>query len=76
MNSSRILTEAYKSATFEPYGHLVIDLDPKTSDQLRFSSNLIGPEPSIFYITAGKSTITPLTNEAEARGYTAALVKA
>ena len=76
LNSSRILTEAYKSATLEPYGHLVIDLDPKTSDQLRFSSNLIGPEPSIFYITAGKATITPLTNEAEARGYTAALVKA
>ena len=37
-------------ATAQPYGHLIIDLDPKTSKGLRFSSQLIGPEPSVLYI--------------------------
>ena len=52
LNCLQLIKEAYKLATAEPYGHLVIDLDPKTSQGLRFSSKIIGPDPSIFYIPA------------------------
>lgn len=43
----RDLENWYKRATKEPYGHLLIDLSPKTVDHLRFSS---GFSPSKFYI--------------------------
>ena len=75
LNCLEQLREAYKLATSEPYGHLIIDLDPKTTEVLRFASNLIGPEPSIFYLPVAKAFVTPLTNEKEARGYTASLVQ-
>ena len=32
------IKEAYKLATAEPFGHLMVDLEPKTSQGLRFSS--------------------------------------
>ena len=63
LNCLQLLTEAYKFATTDSYGHLVIDLDPKTPQGLRFSSNLIGPEPSIFYIPLQEAVTTPLANE-------------
>ena len=31
LNCLQLLKNAYKLATAEPYGHLIIDLDPKTS---------------------------------------------
>ena len=75
LNALNVIKEAYKLATLEPYGHLVIDLDPKTSETLRYSSNLIGPQPSIFYLPSSIAVVTPLSNEKEARGYTAALAQ-
>ena len=42
-NCLQLLKNAYKLATAQPYGHLIIDLDPKTSQGLRFSSQLIVP---------------------------------
>ena len=41
--------EAYKRATQKSYGHLMIGLDVRNSNTLRYSSNCSGDEPSIFY---------------------------
>ena len=75
LNCLQLLKDAYKLATAQPYGHLIIDLDPKTSQGLRFSSQLIGPEPSVFYIPSEEAVITPITNEKETFAYAEALVR-
>ena len=59
-------------ATNEPFGHLLIDLDPKTSDCLRYRSNITKPGPSIFYLPSDKAETTPLNNEREKIIYTEA----
>jgi len=41
--------EAYKRATQKPFGHLMIDLDVRSSKSLRYSSNCSVDVPSIFY---------------------------
>ena len=41
--------EAYKRATQKPFGHLMIDLDVRSSKSLRYSSNCSGDVPSFFY---------------------------
>ena len=41
--------EAYKRATQKPFGHLMIDLDVRSSKSLRYSLNCSGDVPSIFY---------------------------
>lgn len=41
--------DAYKRATQKPYGHLLIDLDVRSSKLLRYSSNCSGEGPSVFY---------------------------
>ena len=46
------LKEWYQDATSTPYGHLLIDLTPKTVDSLRYCTN-IGSVPSKFYLPAG-----------------------
>ena len=43
----------------------MIDHDPKTNQGLRFSSQLIGPDPSNFYIPSEEAVVTPITNEKE-----------
>ena len=63
MNCLLLLKDAYELATAEPYGHLIIDLDPKTSQGLRFASQIIGPDPSTFYIPAQEAVITSITNK-------------
>ena len=59
-------------ATKEPFGHLLIDLDPKTSDCLRYCSNITEPGPSVFYLPFDKAETTPLNNEREKIIYTEA----
>ena len=76
LNALQLLKEAYSLATSESYGHLVIDLDPKTSTSLRFASNIIGPAPSIFYLSPSDVLKTEITNEKESRAYTKALAHA
>lgn len=44
----RILIDSYRTATLEPFGHLLIDLSPHCCDLLRLASN-ITEETSIFY---------------------------
>ena len=55
----------YQLATKEPFGHLLIDLDPKTSDCLRYCSNITEPGPSVFYLPSDKAETTPLNNARE-----------
>ena len=40
--------EAYQMATTDPFGHFLIDCNPKTSDVLRFCSNIVAPQPTTF----------------------------
>ena len=43
------LVDWYKDATSVPFGHLLIDLSPRTDDRLRYSTNS-RKKPSKFYI--------------------------
>ena len=75
LNNARFLKDCYNKATEEnPYGHLLVDLDPKTSDCLRYCSNIAEPGPSIFYLPSSKAVITPITNERERSAYSGALL--
>ena len=42
------LVDWYRDATSVPFGHLLIDLTPRTDDRLRYCTNT-GSIPSIFY---------------------------
>ena len=43
------LVDWYRDATSVPFGHLLIDLSPRTDDRLRYCTNT-GSIPSKFYI--------------------------
>ena len=43
------LMKAYKRATQEPFGHLMIDLDARSSRNLRYCSHCSADEPTHFY---------------------------
>ena len=64
------IREAYQRATTRPFGNLLIDFDPKTSDVLRFCSNIVAPQLNTFYIP---SSTAKETNEQEKIEYTEAL---
>ena len=59
------LRHCYKLALKEFYGHLLIDLNPKTSDCLRYCSNITEPGPTVFYIPTENAEKTKTTNERE-----------
>ena len=65
LNYAKFLRHAYQLAMKEDFGHLLIDLDPKTSECLRYSSNIVPPSPTIFYLPSSKAVITSLENERE-----------
>ena len=65
LNNAKFLRHAYQLATKEDFGHLLIDLDPKTSECLRYSSNIVPQSPTIFYLPSSKGVITSLENERE-----------
>ena len=44
------LIDCYRDATSVPFGHLLIDLSPRTDDRLRYCTNT-GSIPSEFYIS-------------------------
>jgi adenylate kinase family enzyme len=74
LNNAKFLKDCYTKATnVESFGHLLVDFDPKTSDCLRYCSNIAGPGPSIFYLPSSKAVVTPITNERERVGYAEAL---
>ena len=72
LNNTQFLKESYELAIRKQFGHLLIDLDPKTSDVLRYCSNIVPPGPSIFYLPSAKAVITNLTDERERTMYAAA----
>ena len=72
LNLVKFLKHCYQLATKEPFGHLLIDLDPKTSDCLRFCSNNTEPGPTVFYLPSDKAKTTPLNNKREKVIYTEA----
>ena len=51
LNHAKFLRHAYQLATKEDFGHLLIDLDPKTSECLRYSSKIarLGQPFSIYH---------------------------
>ena len=65
LNNTNFLKDSYDLSTKQPFGHLLIDLDPKTTDSLRYCSNIVPPGPTIFYLPSSKAVITHLTNERE-----------
>ena len=56
------LKDWYTTATSVPYGHLLIDLTPKTVDSLRYCTNS-GSTPSFFFLPQSKQQITFLNDE-------------
>ena len=70
LNLVKFLKRCYQLTTKEPLGHLLIDLDPKTSDCLRYSSNITKPGPTVFYLSSDKAETTLLNNEREEIIYT------
>ena len=65
LNHAKFLRHAYQLATKEIFGHLLIDLDPKTSECPRYSSIIVPPSPTIFYLPSSKAVIISLENERE-----------
>ena len=75
LNNTEFIRDCYKKATSEPFGQFMIDFDPRTSDSLRYCSNIVGPGPTDFYIPPSLAKETPLTNEREKLAYTEALAE-
>ena len=75
LNLTVFLKNCYQKATERSFGHLLIDLSPKTSDFLRYCSNIVEPGPSVFYIPAKNAEITKITNEKEKSLYAKAYAK-
>ena len=65
LNLVNFLKHCCQLATEEPFEHLLIDLDPKTSDCLRYCSNITEPGPTVLYLPSDKAETTPLNNERE-----------
>ena len=72
LNNEHFLEENYELATRQPFVHLLIDSDPKTSDILRYCSIIVPPGPSFFYLPSAITVITNLINETERTMYAAA----
>ena len=56
------LVDWYRDATFVPFGHLLIDLSPRTYDRLRYCTNS-GSVPSKFYIPERSKHLRSLDDE-------------
>ena len=65
LNNTNFLKDSYDLATIHPFGHLLIDLDPKTTNSPRFCSIIVPAGPRIFYLPPSKAVITHLKNERE-----------
>ena len=56
------LVDWYRDAASVPFGHLLIDLSPRTDDRLRFCAN-IGKTPSKFYVPENLKHLTTSDDE-------------
>ena len=66
------LVQWYKQATSKPFGHLMIDLQPRTVEQLRFSTDS-SKFPAKFYIPSSQARITSINEEHTKRTYSRGL---
>ena len=64
----------YEDAASRPFGHLLIDLSPRTNDKLRFATD-IGQFPTKFYLPPSQARITTLEDDHSKRVYTQGLPK-
>ena len=62
LNLATFLQNCYELATKKKFGHLLVDLDLKTSDCLQYCSKIVEPSPSI---TSDKAEVAAITNERE-----------
>ena len=53
----------YEFAVKEAWGHLLVDLKQKTSDCLRYCSNISDPGPTVFYIPTAEIYSEKKVNE-------------
>ena len=58
LNVSKFLRSCYELASRDSFGHLQIDLDPRTSNCLRYCSNITRPGPKVFYVPLSKAETT------------------
>ena len=58
------LVDWYRDATSVPFGHLLIDLSPRTDDRLRYCTNS-GSVPSKIYIIERLKHLTTLDDDAQ-----------
>ena len=56
------LVDWYREATSVPFGHLLIDLSPRTDDRLHYCTNS-GKSPSKFYVPESLKHLTTLDDE-------------
>ena len=56
------LVDWYRDAKSVPFGHLLIDLSPRTDDRLRYCTNS-GKTPSKFYVPESLKHLTTLDDE-------------
>ena len=67
LSKSEFIRDCYQKTTSSSYGHFLVDFDSKTSESLRFCSNIIGPGPASFYVPSSFSKETALKYEREKR---------
>ena len=48
--NSKFLIEAFKDATQQPYGYLLIDLKPDTEERIRVRTNIFPDDTQIVYV--------------------------
>lgn len=65
-------TDWYKEATSKPFGHLLIDLSPRTVDNLRFCANITS-FPTEFFIPPAQARSTVLDDSHTKRIYSQGL---
>lgn len=59
LGNSKFLEDCYdKAVKSEKYGHLMIDLSTNCPEQLRYTSNIVPPGPTAFWVP--KSQLTPI----------------
>lgn len=58
----------YNDATSKPFGHLLIDIHPRTNDKLRYCTDC-GTFPSKFYLESSQARITVLEDDHTERVY-------
>ena len=72
LNNVQFLRESFELAARQTFGHLIVDRDPKTREVLRHSSNIVPPDPTLFYLPPANAVFTNLTDEKERNMYASA----